>query len=166
MLSVLGKSSNELTLSINYIGKDMLGQIGGLWYINKIGRISDKEPSKFVKYSLGFQQSAVFLECATPLLPVLLFVPVAGIANIAKNISFTGFGAVNAKIIQKLAQDNNIGEIYAKITILNTIGSTVGMGLGLIIAGYIPDHSMRLMLMPLFTGIRVYSYNKAINELI
>ena len=166
MLSLVGQTNSDLTLSINYIGKDIVGQLGGLWYMNKIGQKVDKESSKFINYSIFFQQSAVIMECATPLLPIDMFIPIAGIANIGKNIAATGMGAVNAKIIQKLAEDNNIGEIYAKISILNTLGSTIGMAIGLVITARIPDHSMRLCLMPFFTAFRIYSYNKAVNELI
>ena len=166
MLSVVGHTSNELTLSVNYIGKDIIGQLGGLYYINKIGKKADQDSSNFLKHSLLIQQSAVFLECATPLLPLPVFIPLAGIANIGKNISFTGIGAINAKIIQKLAEDNNVGEIYAKITILNTLGSTLGMGMGLCIAFYIPDHSTRLCLIPFLTAARIYTFNKAVQNII
>ena len=166
MLSVVGQASSELTFSINYIGKDIVGQLGGLYYMNRMGEKADKDSSKFVKYSMAFQQSAIFLECSTPLLPIYAFIPVAGLANIGKNIAFTGVGAVNAKIITKLAEDNNVGEIYAKISVLNTLGSSAGMGLGLIIAAHIPDHTMRLGLMPFLTAIRIYSYNRAIDGLV
>jgi ACT domain-containing protein len=166
MLSVIGNASSELTLSVNYIGKDIVGQLGGLYYMNKMGQKADKEPIKFIKHSMVLQQSAVIMECVTPLLPLGAFIPIAGVANITKNISFTGFGAVNATIIQKLAEEDNIGEIYAKISVLNTIGSTFGMGLGLIIASKIPDHTMRLGLLPILAGIRIYTYNKAIDGII
>jgi hypothetical protein len=166
MLSVVGQTSSELTLSVNYIGKDIVGQLGGLYYMNKMGQKADKDPPKFIKYSMIFQQTAVFMECATPLLPISTFIPVAGLANVGKNIAFTGLGAVNAKIINKLAKENNVGEIYAKISVLNTLGSTTGMGLGLVIAVYLPDHSMRLALMPFLAFIRIYSYNKAVQDLI
>lgn len=143
MLSVVGQASTELTLSVNYIGKDIVGQIGGLYYMNKMGEKADKEPKKFVKYSMAFQQASVFMECTTPMLPISTFIPVA-----------------------TLAEDNNVGEIYAKISVLNTLGSTIGMGLGLVIAAHIPDHTTRLGLMPILTMIRIYSYNKAIEDLI
>jgi glutamate N-acetyltransferase/amino-acid N-acetyltransferase len=166
MLSVVGQASTELTLSVNYIGKDIVGQIGGLYYMNKMGQKADKDPEKFVKYSMAFQQTAVFMECATPMLPISMFIPVAGLANVGKNIAATGIGAVNAKIIAKLAEENNVGEIYAKISVLNTLGSTIGMGLGLAIAAKVPDHSMRMGIMPFLTMIRIYSYNKAIEDLL
>ena len=166
MLSVVGQASTELTLSVNYIGKDIIGQIGGLWYMHKMGEKADKETSKFIHYSMGFQQAAIFVECATPLLPLQFFIPLAGIANMGKNISFTGVGAVNAKIIQKLAQDNNTGEIYAKISVLNTIGSTIGMGIGLGLAAFIPCHTTRLCLMPVLASIRVFSYQMAVKDLL
>ena len=166
MLSVIGQSSTELNISVNYIGKDIIGQLGGLYYMNKMGQKADIDSKKFINYSMCFQQCSIFMECMTPLLPIYTFIPVAGIANIGKNIAFTGIGAVNAKIINKLAEDNNIGEIYAKITVLNTLGSTIGMSIGLIIAAKLPDHTMRLCLMPFLTSIRIYSYNKAIEGLI
>ena len=122
MLSVIGQSSTELNISVNYIGKDIIGQLGGLYYMNKMGQKADIDSKKFINYSMCFQQCSIFMECMTPLLPIYTFIPVAGIANIGKNIAFTGIGAVNAKIINKLAEDNNIGEIYAKITVLNTLG--------------------------------------------
>ena len=166
MLSVVGQASSELTLSINYIGKDILGQIGGLLYMNKIGNKADKDPMNFINYSMFFQQTAVIVQCFTPLLPINMFIPVAGLANIGQNIAFTGIGAINAKVIQKLAQEDNIGEIYAKVTVINTLGSTLGMGIGLIIAGHVPDHSMRLCLMPFFTIMRIHSYKRAIENLL
>lgn len=166
MLSTIGQTSNELAFSVNYVGKDIVGQLGGLYYMNKMGSKADKDPSYFIKHSMILQQSAVILECATPLLPLGSFIPVAGIANITKNISFTGFGAVNAKIIQKLAQEDNVGEIYAKISVLNTIGSSIGMGLGLVIASQIQDHTFRLCLIPILAWMRIYSYNKAISGII
>lgn len=166
MLSVIGQASSELTFSVNYIGKDIVGQLGGLYYMNKMGQKADKEPSEFIKYSMVLQQSAVIMECVTPLLPLGVFIPIAGVANVTKNISFTGFGAVNAKIIQKLAEEDNMGEIYSKVSVLNTIGSTVGMGIGLLIASKVPDHTMRLGLIPILAGLRIYTYNKAIDGLI
>ena len=166
MLSVVGNASNELTISINYIGKDIAGQLGGLWYINKIGKRVDTQSKQITNINLGINEISILLECLTPFLPIYTFIPIAGLANVGKNISFTGLGAINAKIIQKLAKDNNIGEIYSKITMINTLGSSIGMGIGLALSGLIPDHSTRLCLMPILSILRIYTYKKSIKYLL
>lgn len=166
MLSVVGQSSTELNLSINYIGKDIVGQLGGLWYMSKFSKKADKEPKKFMKNSLYIQQVAILMECSTPLIHMGLFIPIAGVANISQNISATGLGAINAKIIQKLSDGDNVGEIYAKISVLNTLSCSCGMGVGLIITGCIPDHYYRFSILPIFVFLRLYSYNKAVESLI
>lgn len=166
MLSAIGIANTSAIITSNYVAKDIIGQLGGLFYMNKVGRTADSEPRKFLMYSHTFQQSAIFVECITPLIMFTYFLPIAGIANMAKNISFTGFGAINAKCIQTLAKDNNIGEIYSKITVLNTIGSSVGMlfGLGLIVL--IPDHTSRLCLLPILGGLRIWLFQRAVQNLI
>lgn len=165
MLSAVGAANTEMVVSINYIGKDIIGQIGGMIFINRFGQKVDKEPKKFIKYAMTIQQISLLAECSTPLLPVDYFLPIASTANMGKNISFTGFGAINATIIPKLALDNNIGEIYAKLSIVNTLGSTLGMGIGLSIATFIPDHETRLCLMPILGVMRYYTYKIGINKI-
>jgi len=164
MLTVIGTHSNDNALSINYIGKDIVGQIGGLWYMNKMSKTVDKNPRNFVNKSIQLEQYSTAVECIIPLLPVYLFVPVAGLCNISKNIAFTGFGAINTKIIQVVSQDNNLGEIYSKITVLNTLISSIGMCLGLMITYKIPDHTMRLSLLPFLAFLRIYSFEKSIED--
>jgi hypothetical protein len=94
------------------------------------------------------------------------FLPVAGVSNILSNISFIGFGAINAKCIQKLATDENIGEIYAKISVFNTIGSSVGLFIGLGIITVVPDHYTRMCFIPVLACGRILAFNRAINGLI
>jgi len=166
MLSVIGQASTELTVSVNYIGKDIIGQFGGLYYMNKYSQNADKKPQKFINYAIGIEQSCIFLECMTPLLPINAFIPVAGFANIGKNIAFTSYGAINAKIIPTLAEDDNIGEIYAKISVLNTMASSSGMVVGLVIASFIPDHSTRLCIIPVLSVLRAYTYKKSIEGVV
>lgn len=183
MLNVLGKSSTELTLSVNFIGKDLIGQLGALTYISKMGKKADSDTKKFIKYSMILQQSSCWLESLTPFLPINVFILVAGFSNIMMNISFTGFGAINAKIISRLAfyeevkpdqtsdikekqKLDNIGEIYSKLSVINTFGSSFGMSLGLAVIAIVPDHSTRLCILPVLTMLRIYSYNKAIEDLL
>ena len=165
MLSAISTDNTELVRTVNYVGKDIIGQVGGLWYMSKMSKDADKEPKKFLLYSNIIQQSSYITTCITPMFPSY-FIYIAGISNIAANISFTGFGAINARCIQILAIDDNIGEIYAKISIVNTIGSSLGMMIGLVITSFFPDHESRLCVIPILGIARVYTYQKAIQDII
>jgi len=164
MLNAINNDS-EFIRTFNYIGKDIIGQIGGLTYMAKMGQKADDNPKKFLLYSNILQQSAYMSISITPLLSNY-FLPIAGLSNILSNISYTGFGAINAKCIQKLAIDNNVGEIYAKISVINTLGSSIGLLIGLCITTLMPNQILRLSIIPLFALARVLSYNKAINDII
>ena len=164
MLVAIGGESESFR-TINYIGKDIIGQIGALGYIARMGAKADKKPRKFLLYSHIIQQWSFGAMFATPLMPSF-FLPVAGCANIMSNISFAGFGAINAKCIQALAVDNNIGEIYAKVTTINMIGSSIGLICGVSLTILIPDHMTRLCLTPFLATLRMYTINKAVRTLI
>jgi hypothetical protein len=160
ILHAIGTDS-ETIRTANYIGKDIIGQIGGLAYISKMGKHSDKDPKKFLFYSNILQQFAYASLCFTPILPEY-FLPIAGCSNILINISFIGFGAINAKCIQALATNENIGEIYSKISVVNTIGSSIGLLIGLGIITIIPDHTLRLFFIPVLGICRVGAFNRAV----
>jgi len=149
----------------NYIGKDIIGQCGGLFVMAKISRGADSNPKKFLLYSNICQQLSYTLICFTPFFDPVYFLPVAGIANLMANVAFVGYGATNAKVIDKLSM-GNIGEIYAKITILSTLGSSVGMLLGLCITTIVPDHNIRLCFIPVLGAARIYTFNKGIKNLV
>lgn len=165
ILSAISSDNTEIVRTANYVGKDVIGQIGALLYISKMSGKADKDPKKFLLYSNIIQQSSYMANCITPMFPSY-FLYVAGISNIASNISFTGFGAVNARCIKILATDDNIGEIYAKISLINTFATSLGMIVGLCITAIFPDHESRLLLIPFLGIARVYTYRKAFQDII
>lgn len=165
MLSVVGHASTEAIASYNFIGKDILGQLGGAYIIKKFGSQIDTDTPKFVKKNMIIQQVSTFAECATPLLPFSAFLPVASISNVGKNICFASFGGVNAKMIQFLSEKNsNIGELYSTLCVVNTLASTLGMILGLILVAYVPSHSLRLVIVPVVGYLRYKSFQKSIED--
>lgn len=167
MLNVIGDSAECRTM--NYIGKDIIGQAGGLLFMLHFSQKSDKEPKKFLNYSNAIQQSSFMFLSATPLCPVNLFLPIAGASNLLANISFTGYGAINAKCIQQMSSDNEIGigELYSKITTLNTMASTIGLTMGVVLTSYVPDPVIRtFVILPAIGIARTYTFNKAIEDFI
>jgi hypothetical protein len=164
MLDVVGDSSYR---SFNYIGKDIIGQVGGLYYMTHMASKSDDEPKKVLWYSNAVQQSSYFIMSATPLVSSDLFLPMAGFSNTLANISFTGYGAINAKCIRHLSVDGaNTGEIYARITTMNTLASSVGLTIGVAGCMSIPEPEFRTALIPFIGLARVYAFNKAIEDII
>lgn len=167
-------ASTTLALSSNFIGKDILGQIGGIVFMNKYAHTSDQQQHRFIRKIMIIQQGSTFLECATPLVPIGAFLPIAAVANVGKNICWTGFGAVNATVIQKLAAaaaatdgggGAGVGEIYSKIAVINTIASSLGMTFGLFIAAFVPSHTARLIcVMPIIAAFRVWSFKKSLEK--
>jgi hypothetical protein len=156
---------NQSLQTASYIGKDIIGQLGGLIYASKMGQTADEQPKKFLMYSNIVEQTGMLAQCVTPLVPYY-FLPLAGTANIFSNVSFMGYGAMNAKCIQNMALDNNLGELYTKITMINMIGSSVGLVLGVGVTMMIPEHDIRLPLVPIIGMARVYSFNRAMDKII
>ncbi len=166
MLQAVGNSESSVIQTSNYIGKDIIGQIGGLMFMAKIGREADNKPRRFLLYANMFQQTAFMTVMLTPHCPDY-FLPIAGLANVMFNISFTSFGAINAKCIGELSNKaTNTGEIYAKISVLNTFGSSIGLLIGLGINAMTPDGVTRLGIIPVLAAGRVYCFDRAVSSLI
>lgn len=165
MLNAIGSEDTTDYRTLNYIGKDIIGQMGGILYMAKMSEKADGQPKQFLIYSHIIQQSSYMLMASTSMADPYLFLPIAGFANIFSNISFTGYGAINAKCIQEMSR-NNMGEMYAKITTVNTTASSVGLLIGVGLCTLVPDDTTRLGIMPFIGLARVYSFNKAIEDLI
>lgn len=166
MLQTVGKDSASTNIAINYLGKDIIGQMLSLGVISQTGKYIDSSPKTFLKYCIVIQQVSVFVECCTPILPIEYFILVGALSNVGKCIAFTGFGGINAKVINELSDGKNHGEIYSKMTMINTITSSVGMGIGLIIGTFIPCHFTRLKILPFLGALRWYFFNKSLQGIL
>jgi hypothetical protein len=149
-------------VATNYIGKDIIGQLGVLMYVWKTGKNSDKYPLNYITKGGLILQASFFLENAAPLINNNSFVlPFLGFCSILKNISFISIGAVNAKNIQKICE-GNMGEFYSKVASINTISSTMGMIVGIGIIYIIPCYNIRsYVVLPITGMISMYSLRKA-----
>ena len=150
--------------TLNYVSKDIIGQVGGLFFMSKIGKKIDLNPKKALIVTNILQQSSLFSTLFIPQVPQF-FIPITGFSSILSNASFTIFGALNAKCIQTISKDdNNICEIYAKISLLNTLGSSIGLFLGLIVNSIIHNEGYRFLALAFFGSIRIITFNRAIKN--
>lgn len=155
----------DITLS-TYVGKDIIGQFGGLIYSIYTGKYADKAPEKYITKGIHMQQCAYYLENLSPFIKNSDFIlPFLGFSSILQNISYISIGAVNANNLQKISNEN-IGEIYSKVAAINTLASGLGMILGISIVNFIPSYMVRtLCILPVLTGINYYSINKSLQVL-
>lgn len=166
ILSVINMNTTSNVLTGHYMSRYVIGQTGSIFFVQRFGKYADKQTKKFAYISMSFQQLCPYIECATPFLPFKSFVYVSGMANIMKNMSFTGMGSVTTKCIQILAKGDNNAEIYAKISVINTLGNTVGMIFGICIVNLIPCHITRYSLLPILFILRIISFRKSIKNII
>jgi hypothetical protein len=167
MLSVLTLDDSAQSLTtLNYVGKDIIGQLGSLIYITRMGNKIDAKPIKFLHSSNILQQSSFILVAITPLCDPSLFLPLTGLSNICLNISFTGYGTLNALCIRKSSTAENMGEIYSKLTVLNTLSSSIGLLIGVFFNLYVDSTAINSAVIPLCGIIRVLTVNKSIQCII
>ena len=167
MLSVLLTIDTEAH-TWNYVGRDVLGQLGGLLVMSGFTKWTDKKPRQFLWLSHAFQQGSMSLLLLTPALHTNMFLPVASLANMCSNVSFIGYGGLNAKCIQKLSgNQNNMGELYTKVTVHQTLASTVGLSVGMMLNQWTLLHpGTSAYLFAALGVIRVYSCNRAVQKVL
>jgi hypothetical protein len=165
--SIITTPSYTSIIATNYIGKDIVGQVGGLIYAWKTGKHADTQPLKYITKGSLVMQISFFLENSAPFITNKLFIiPFLGLSSTLKNISFISIGAVNANNLQKISHIDkhslSIGECYSKAASMNTIASTLGMICGIGVIHFIPSYTIRtLVILPAMSTISIYSLRKA-----
>ena len=61
-------------ITTNYIGKDIIGQLGGLIYAWKTGKTADSQPLKYITKGVCVLQASFYIENLAPLVTNNLFV--------------------------------------------------------------------------------------------
>lgn len=152
--SIMTTPSYTTVIATTYVGKDIIGQLGGMLYAWKSGKKADEQPvTHIVKGSL-LQHAGCHLENASILITNAdAVLPFLGLSSIVKNTAFITMGAVSTSNIQKLS-NKNIGELYSKIASINTLSSTLGMILGIGIIHHVPSYEIRsYVILPILTMI-------------
>lgn len=168
-------------LTATYVGKDIIGQLGSLWYIRKNARVSDRFPVKTATRASCVQNLAFYAENFANCLPPLWILPFLGVTNLVKNITFVNVGAVNTACLQRLSTEKipygesgplgerkqvGIGELYSKLTVVNTLASSLGMITGLGILYFLPSERLKaFVILPMFSLASVFCLRKAVKHI-
>ena len=134
-VGVTAEAAAPIAVLINWIMKDVLGQLGAAVYSSLISTQFDHDPRRWRLYSNLILIASSGLEIITPFFPVI-FLPLAALGNMGKNVSWLSASATRAAIAltfvtAKGRANNNFADIIAKSSsqaiAAGLIGSTVGV---------------------------------------
>ncbi|CAG8592057.1 2272_t:CDS:2 [Ambispora gerdemannii] len=122
--------------ALNWIIKDGLGQLGGVIYAASISDRFDSEPKRHRFQSTVAMQLASVLELMTPLWPNM-FLLIASVSNIGKNIAWLAGSATRAQMHKTFALRDNLGDLTGKSGSQTTAAGLLGAGIGITISAAI-----------------------------
>ena len=124
-------SAAPLAAAANWAVKDGLGMLGGVAFASIWSGALDARPRRWRLWSSVALDAAALVELAAlPAFPQY-FVPIAGLANVAKNISYLAASASRAAIHRALSNRQgaaNLGDLTAKSGSQTIVASLVGLG--------------------------------------
>lgn len=131
----VGSGSIPLAAALNWVVKDGLGQLGGVIFASRVATNFDGDPKMWRFRGEMAMIGSTMLEICTPLVPQL-FLPMASLANIGKNVSFLTASATRAAINLSFCSGKgaNLGDVTAKSGSQSITASLVGTGLGIALA--------------------------------
>ncbi|CAG8465616.1 11092_t:CDS:2 [Paraglomus occultum] len=132
----LGANSIPLAAALNWVIKDGLGHLGGVFYAAFISDRFDSEPKRHRLRSVLAMQAASLLELVTPLWPHM-FLLIASLSNVGKNVAWLAGSATRAQMTKTFALRDNMGDITAKSGSQGTVAGLIGTGLGVAISAAI-----------------------------
>ncbi|KAJ3108651.1 hypothetical protein HDU97_000507 [Phlyctochytrium planicorne] len=135
LLQALGMglgTSIGLAATTNWIIKDGFGLLGGVLYAAFFGSRFDSQARRYRFLAALSIQAATLAELLTPLVPQL-FLPMASLSNVGKNVGWLAASATKASMHKGFARGDNLGDITAKsgaqATLAGLVGTTGGIAI-------------------------------------
>ena len=134
----LGSTTTQASLysaAYTWVLKDGIGQLGGILFAGKFGKSFDEDVKKWRFMCMVLMNISIIVEMITLRFPYL-FIYLASLANVGKNVTFLCSAATRASINLRFAKRNNIGDIAGKAVTQFTTASLIGMAISLIISTF------------------------------
>jgi hypothetical protein len=153
LLFAVGLNANTAlpaAAALNWILKDGLGQLGGVLYASFARTLSDSQPKTYRLLSAFLLNVSCVIEILTPLVPSL-FLPIATLANIGKNVAWIAASATQAAIHKSFINRENLGDVTAKAGTQTIAASVVGTALGVVLSSAIGQETVNVL--AAYTGL-------------
>ena len=126
MLDTIQMAGVVNTLTLQYLGKDLVGELSMIAMVKPLSKIIDRHvPLLFT----GIQTTALVIECNIGSLPINYFFPILSITCVMHSIAYTGTGAMQTKYLTR--DPLNISARYTKVSATSSLGSSLGTGMTL-----------------------------------
>ena len=126
--------------ALNWVLKDGAGRLGRLLFA-RYGRQLDNDLKQFRFLGDLLMEGGAALELSTMFVPNM-FLPLACIANISKNVAVATAHSTRAPIYRAFSSDqinhSNLGDITAKGESIGNLADIVGLGVGVIVSKFNP----------------------------
>ncbi|KAH0460154.1 hypothetical protein IEQ34_010817 [Dendrobium chrysotoxum] len=135
LLTSVGASKNSATsgaVAINWILKDGAGRVGKMLY-SRQGKKFDYDLKQLRFAGDLLMELGAGLELATSTVPHL-FLPMACMANVAKNVGTVTSTSTRTPIYKAYAKGENIGDVTAKGECVGNIADLLGTGLSILVS--------------------------------
>ncbi|KDD72631.1 DUF647 hypothetical protein, partial [Helicosporidium sp. ATCC 50920] len=134
--------------TVNWVLKDGLGRLGRLSAATRFGESFDADLKRFRFVTSVMFCGALALEYATPLFP-RLFLPLAALANVGKNVGLATYVATQPAFHQSLARRGNLADISAKSQAQQMVWDSLGLALAVAAGALCRRSEQALRLLPL-----------------
>lgn len=135
LLTSVGASKNSAisgAVAINWILKDGAGRVGKMLY-SRQGKKFDYDLKQLRFAGDLMMELGAGLELATSAVPHL-FLPLACVANVAKNVGAVTSTSTRTPIYKAYAKGENIGDVTAKGECVGNIADLLGTGLSILVS--------------------------------
>ncbi|KAI9095854.1 vitamin B6 photo-protection and homoeostasis-domain-containing protein [Phlyctochytrium arcticum] len=133
-----------LAATTNWIIKDGFGLLGGVLYAGVTANRFDSNPKRYRFLAAAAIQVATVAELLTPLVPHL-FIPMASLSNICKNIGWLAASATRASMHKGFSKEDNLGDVTAKAGAQSTAAGLVGTAGGVALSWAVGTHPATLI---------------------
>ncbi|KAA0164600.1 hypothetical protein FNF28_03759 [Cafeteria roenbergensis] len=154
-----------MAAALQWVVKDGLGQLGGVLFVSFVNTRFDSDAKRWRFVSATALEAATLLEVLTPAMPGL-FLPLAALANVGKNISFLSASATRAGIHQALATSGNLADVTARAGSQSIAASLAGTSLGIALSPLVGTATPSVMAAwACLAGVHLLSLHRALARL-
>ncbi|KAG0616528.1 hypothetical protein M758_5G122700 [Ceratodon purpureus] len=144
------------TTIVSWVLKDGMQHVGK-FMCSRMGARMDSEPKRWRIFADFMYDVGAGLEVISPLCPHQ-FLPVAGMANLAKGMALVSARATRLPVYSSFAKEGNLSDLYAKGEAISTLSNVLGLGVGIHLASnFASTIQGKLIWAPILSAIHLYS---------